>query len=913
MSRSLYWLVASLLALGLSWFLQPDLAGHGLRASYNGQATSVERIALITSNDREFRPDSPTTVKWTGYLYQSRPGEIYFYVPNGVQARLVIGDDTVFDSYAPSAVSDRAVAYTVSGFNPVSFEIKSDPSRAGYIQAGLEWQAPWRSLVPGIYLYPEPTNPISADQIIQQALIAATLFWAGVVLGLIFIIGLLWPHRAVLRSRTALGLAAISLVAFVLRLIYLGDYLAQPTADVLGFGSDHRGYQSAALDYLRGNWPPPAPFYVQPGMSLLMGNLYTLFGPNLRLVQLFQMSLGALAAVLVFAIAKRTFNELTGWIAAGLWSIFPLSIFYEAQVLTHGLEPITGLILLFLWIGLLNKPDSALKQLMWVAALGLALGLSALLRPTFLILAPFMALSLLIAYRPNWLAMVGWPTVLAITTLLPIVPITWHNYQANSQFQLLTSNSDVTLYLGNNRDATGLGEYSPAFYATHELVNQGKTTYLDQTVADIRDNPERWLQLMIRKTALYLGDQELPNNVYFYEEGAGISPTLNGLPLRFGALMALALAGVVLVGIRKSQSVTSPYTVLVIYAATQIAVVIAYHVFSRFRAPIYPILAIMAAVPLSFVLSTWQHRKWKETSLAIGVTALSGLFIWTMPLLAENVMDRPVVSGLPSTATRLNVAIDDSLILVGYESLPVVAPNDPFFITLYWQANQSVSQDYYTTVQLFSGDTKVIQADQPIGTGSFPDYPTSRWQPGQIIRDSLYMQMPKDAPTPVALSVLVAAYDRDTQTRIGETTFGVLPLTQHESITLPAKAVIVNAHLGAATLNAYAIKDQTLTLYWQAGEQVNQDGIVFVHIFDSQGNFVAGNDSRPRNGLYTTLAWQVGEGIVDEHVLPAVPAGDYTIKIGMYDAVTQNRFAVTAANGETLPDGVLPLGSITIH
>ena len=105
---------------------------------------------------------------------------------------------------------------------------------------------------------------------------------------------------------------------------------------------------------------------------------------------------------------------------------------------------------------------------------------------------------------------------------------------------------------------------------------------------------------------------------------------------------------------------------------------------------------------------------------------------------------------------------------------------------------------------------------------------------------------------------------------------------------------------------------QALTLYWQAGAPMPTDSIVFVHLFDMQGNFVAGNDSRPRSGLYSTLAWQPSEGIVDEHPWPDVPAGDYMIKIGLYDAVTQNRLAVTAANGETLPDGVLPIGKVTL-
>ncbi|MDA1278241.1 MAG: hypothetical protein O2960_29955 [Verrucomicrobia bacterium] len=83
-------------------------------------------------------------------------------------------------------------------------------------------------------------------------------------------------------------------------------------------------------------------------------------------------------------------------------------------------------------------------------------------------------------------------------------------------------------------------------------------------------------------------------------------------------------------------------------------------------------------------------------------------------------------------------------------------------------------------------------------------------------------------------------------------------------------------------------------------------------MFDAQGNFVAGADGRPRNDGYSTLARQAREGIVDAHSLPDVPAGAYMLKIGMYDASTQARFAVSAADGAVLPDGILPLGTIAI-
>lgn len=225
--------------------------------------------------------------------------------------------------------------------------------------------------------------------------------------------------------------------------------------------------------------------------------------------------LGAVSLLVVFEIARRALDDQTAWLAAGLWAFFPLSIFYEAQLTTHGLEPVLGALLLLLRIRSLRKQAAARPRFSVVFMLGLALGVSALLRPTFLILAPFMFGSLLLARGASWQAGLAEGMLLAAATCIPIGPVTWHNYAANGQFQLLTSNSAVTIYLGNNRDSTGLAENSPAFNAAHYLVGGGRTTYMALAAQDIRRDPLRLGRLLVRKAALYLGNAELPNNVDF--------------------------------------------------------------------------------------------------------------------------------------------------------------------------------------------------------------------------------------------------------------------------------------------------------------------------------------------------------------------------------------------------------------
>lgn len=68
----------------LSWAVAPNLAGHGLHAFYGDDPPVIDRVVFLTSNDLGFQPDVKSSVQWSGYLYQSHPGEAKFAIPAGV-------------------------------------------------------------------------------------------------------------------------------------------------------------------------------------------------------------------------------------------------------------------------------------------------------------------------------------------------------------------------------------------------------------------------------------------------------------------------------------------------------------------------------------------------------------------------------------------------------------------------------------------------------------------------------------------------------------------------------------------------------------------------------------------------------------------------------------------------------------
>jgi hypothetical protein len=116
------------------------------------------------------------------------------------------------------------------------------------------------------------------------------------------------------------------------------------------------------------------------------------------------------------------------------------------------------------------------------------------------------------------------------------------------------------------------------------------------------------------------------------------------------------------------------------------------------------------------------------------------------------------------------------------------------------------------------------------------------------------------------------------------------------------------------TLIGYDILPETIrpgaSLYvqyhWQVSAPPATDWTVFTHMVDAGGQVVAGFDSPPGRGSLVTTRWRAGWRVLDEYelLLPAeLPAGDYTLRMGLYDAA-----------GNHLPAGetAIELGVITL-
>lgn len=139
---------------------------------------------------------------------------------------------------------------------------------------------------------------------------------------------------------------------------------------------------------------------------------------------------------------------------------------------------------------------------------------------------------------------------------------------------------------------------------------------------------------------------------------------------------------------------------------------------------------------------------------------------------------------------------------------------------------------------------------------------------------------------------------------------------------LPAGLLPANGEFGAgvATLTGYHLQPEpcageafTLTLYWRAGETDESPYNVFVHVVHPTAPTqpITQHDSWPALGGKPTNTWAPGEIITDAHPLAGLPAGDYYLRVGLYNTdgrlpVTQSETAKPAEDAVTIPIHVEP-------
>jgi hypothetical protein len=213
---------------------------------------------------------------------------------------------------------------------------------------------------------------------------------------------------------------------------------------------------------------------------------------------------------------------------------------------------------------------------------------------------------------------------------------------------------------------------------------------------------------------------------------------------------------------------------------------------------------------------------------------------------------------------------------------------------------------------------------------AYPELTTSQWQTGPIYVEHLALTWKKfDGPVNISGDLLLVVYPEGRSDR----PFHAEGLPDSPLVLHIAQPAIIwgNGNFDTLTDNpeqkTAAFGDKLLlknwslpttgavgqpinvTLGWQTTEQpIERSYSIGVYAFDANGQFVAQSDSPPHDGRLLTSSLPLNYKLEDTHAITLNTAGTYTINIGVYDNLTNDRLPVPDSSAN-----LAPIGTVTVR
>ncbi|OQB20775.1 MAG: photosystem I assembly protein Ycf3 [candidate division BRC1 bacterium ADurb.Bin183] len=423
--------------------------------------------------------------------------------------------------------------------------------------------------------------------------------------------------------RERLALFAVVLIGLLFRILFLIQFSAtpfyrHPTLDA-------RYYHNLASNVSKGRLIQERAFFMGPLYPYSVGLLYRLFGEAPIVPRLFQMALGLGCCLLLYFLGRRLFSSTAGLIAAGLYAVYKPALFYEQTLLSETPMAFFCLVLIFYLIRM-----DAQKKAPWFAA-GLLIGIAALFRGNILLFAPFLCVWLLMAsQKDKWAKAV----FLGAGIAAGVAPAALHNYLAERDFILITSNGGFNFFIGNNEQADGRFVMPPRVNMEQDpsglriaeadlnrasLKSSEVSRYWkNRAMAFIKAHPARFMKLLFMKIYYFWGHAEIAQ-IYSLQQMKGIMPILNFPLAGFWLIGPLSLLSLGMLAWNREKF----WGVFLLFAMSYMLSLIPFFMTARYRIPIIPVLCLLAAGSVESLMRWFRQRRWKEAgSFAVGFAAL---------------------------------------------------------------------------------------------------------------------------------------------------------------------------------------------------------------------------------------------------------------------------------------------------
>lgn len=428
--------------------------------------------------------------------------------------------------------------------------------------------------------------------------------------------------------------ALVFAAALLVRLAYLADSADQPAfhAPII----DGATYDALARQPLTPRGQLQDIFFWQsPFYPFFLTVVYRLTHGSMLAARLVQAVIGALTCLLTYRLAARLFSPRAGLVAGGITAGYSLLFFYDVELMGTGLSVFWMMALLNLLLDARDRPDPAA-----LALLGATGACGLLTHPTLLF--PFAAGCVWWAFRAararGFRVLGRGAAGLALGFGLIALPAAWLNRQVTGKFALMPASGGLNFFIGNT-------DYCPhvtprpgcAWERLRGLPQEeGRRGMWEESaffyrrgLEFIRRHPAQTAARMTSKGLQLASSRELPNTYdeYVFRRWSVLLRALlwraGGFGFPFGALLPLALLGA---WFRRREVPGFLPAGLLLFAAGLLTA----HVSGRYRLPLVPPLAVLAAGGCGAIGAAWRAR---ATARLLGMLLLAAgvVLLGTLP------------------------------------------------------------------------------------------------------------------------------------------------------------------------------------------------------------------------------------------------------------------------------------------
>ena len=442
----------------------------------------------------------------------------------------------------------------------------------------------------------------------------------------------------------------------------------------------------------------PGVFFKPPLYPYVLSWWYGVAGTSPAMAYGLQALMGMGTAILTLLLGRHFLAPRTALAGALALALLPVPVFLEFQLLAEPLTTLllmTALVVLAPWVKGQDRRD---RRLIWA---GLALGIAALGRPNLLILPPVLAVWFWWRLEPRrWQG----PAFLLIATFLAISPAVIHNLGQGAPV-LVSANLGPNLWAGIRPEADGASAI-PIGIQWDDLQVQCEeagaasiaesSRYLTRrSLGTAVADPLRSLGLLGRKALLLINAVEGRNNI-----GAGYLAREQGLFLLhrwwpgFWLLAPFSLLGLTallwprLLGTTESR----PGTMLIlVYLGALALAVLPFFVNARFRAPLLPGMALLAAHGIWAMIGARGSMRWRSLALVLVFGVLVNIDWFGIQARETGARDEMHLADI-MVRGHADQAANPSAAVAHFEKARKLAPLDP-----------DVHEHYGLTIQMLSG------------------------------------------------------------------------------------------------------------------------------------------------------------------------------------------------------------------